>query len=54
MALYTDRIVYHSFSTSFQWSLSLCLRKDYRLGNEFRKLRESSLGNMNKIEPKIK
>lgn len=42
------------FLLSFQQSLALFVRKDYRLENEFKMLRESSLGNMNKIKPKIK
>lgn len=48
-------LCYHSvFSSLFNGLFSLYLRKDYRLENEFRKLKESSLGNLNKIEPKIK
>ena len=57
MALHMDHIVYHSFFffwLSFQWSLFLYLRKDYSLESELKRLRESSLGNMNQIEPKIK
>ena len=42
------------FWLSFQWSLFLYLRKDYSLESELKRLRESSLGNMNQIEPKIK
>lgn len=43
-----------TFWPSIQWLLSLYLRKDYMLSNEFKRLRESSLEDMNKIEPKMK
>lgn len=59
MALHMDHIVTTLFFVclfwlSFQWSLFLYLRKDYSLESELKRLRESCLGNMNQIEPKIK